>query len=224
MSQTVSLKSLEGSSIRGTGEALKRDHIAGLHQSVCNFFFLSLSSMKTILTGYRNLISNILNAVPPSDSAKSSMYPKSQLACSIYDGRSKADKPRSSVAPPIQLFNPAFGHFLDHMRSDVAVPDDIVCQAAEYMTFALAIYESEEKRRAVLNPLLCGMLGVNIQMIVNADKTTPDGIVEHVHEGKNIRSLNCLQEDKNEYGDGNSDPATQTGLSVGRCWAQARVC
>jgi hypothetical protein len=98
------------------------------------------------------------------------MYPKSQLAYSIYDGRYKADKPRSSVAPPIQLFNPAFGHFLDHMRSDVAVPDDIVRQAAEYMTSASAIYENEEKRRAVLNPLLCGMLGVNIQMTVNADK------------------------------------------------------
>jgi len=100
------------------------------------------------------------------------------------------------------------------MRSDVTVPDDIVRQAAEYMISASAIYENEEKRRAVLNPLLCGMLRVNIQMIVNADKTTPDGIVE----------LYCLQEDKNEYRDGNSDPATQTGLYVGRCWAQDRVC
>src|SRR5258705_7652974 len=100
----------------------------------------------------------------------------------------------------------------------------MVRQAAEYMISASAIYENEEKRRAVLNPLLCGMLGVNIQMIVNADKTTPDGIVELVQEEKNTRSLYCLQEDKNEYGDGNSDPATQTGLSVGRCWAQDRVC
>ena len=138
--------------------------------------------------------------------------------------RPLADKPQSSVAPPIQLFNPAFGHFLDHMRSDDTVPDDIVRQAAEYMISASAICENEEKRRAVLNPLLCGMLGVNIQMIVNVDKTTPDGIVELVQEEKNARSLYCLQEDKNEYGDGNSDPATQTGLSMGRCWAQARVC
>ena len=218
------MKSLEGSTIGDTGEELKRDRIDDLHQSARIFFLLSLSSMNSILLGYRNLISNILNAVPPSDSAKSSMYPKSQLAYSIYDGRYKADKPRSSVAPPIQLFNPAFGHFLDHMRSDVAVPGDIVRRAAEYMTSASAIYENEEKRRAVLNPRLCGMLGVNIQMIVNADKTTPDGIVELVQEEKNTRSLCCLQEDKNEYGDGNSGPATQTGLSVGRCWAQDRVC
>jgi len=42
-------------------------------------------------------------------------------------------------------------------------------------------------------------------MIVNADKTTPDGIVEYVQEETNTRYLNCLQE--NEYG-GNSDPIT----------------
>ena len=179
--------------------------------------------MNIVLIGYRNLISNILKAAPPSDSAKSSLYPKSQLAYSIYDGRYKTDKPRTSIAPPVQLYNPVFGHFLDYIRSDVAVPDDIVRQTAAYMISASAIYENEEKRRAVLNPLLCGILGVNIQMIVNADKTTPDGIVEHIQEEKNIRSLNCLQEDKNEYGDGNSDPATQTGLSMGRCWAQSRV-
>jgi hypothetical protein len=110
------------------------------------------------------------------------------------------------------------------MRSDIVVPDDIVRQAAEYMTSASAIYDNEGQRRAVLNPLLCRVLGVDIQMIVNADKTAPDGVVEHVQEKKNIRSLNCVLEDKNEYGDGKSDPATQTGFSVARSWAQSRVC
>jgi thiamine kinase-like enzyme len=32
-----------------------------------------------------------------------------------------------------------------------------------------------------------------------------------------------LEEDKNELGDGGSDPSTQTGLSIARCWAQDKV-
>jgi hypothetical protein len=52
-----------------------------------------------------------------AESAKSSMYTKSQITYSIYDGWYKADEPRTSIAPPIQLFNPVFGHFLDDTDS-----------------------------------------------------------------------------------------------------------
>lgn len=107
------------------------------------------------------------------------------------------------------------------MKSNHALPDDIIGQTAEYMKAASAIYESEEKRRKVLTPLLCAILDVNIQTILNEDKTNPDGIVEVV---KNmLLFLTFLQEDKNEFGDGGSDPSTQAGLSAGRCWAQSRV-
>jgi hypothetical protein len=163
-----------------------------------------------------------LNALAPADSAKSPNYTKSQIAYSIYDGRYKADNPRTSVAPPVQLFHPAFGHFLDDMEKKDALPDNIICQTVEYMIAATAIYESEEKRRKMLTPLLCNILDVNMQMILNDDKTNPDGIVElGTHRSPFII---LLREDKNEFGDGGSDPSTQAGLSVGRCWAQPRVC
>jgi len=163
-----------------------------------------------------------LKADAPANSAKSSNYIKSQIAYSIYDGRYKANEPRTSVAPPVQLFHPAFGHFLDDMKSNHALPDNIVRQTAEYMRAATAIYESEEKRRIVLTPLLCAILDVNIQTILNGDRTNPDGMVEVV---KNMLPfIIFLQEDKNEFGDGGSDPSTQAGLSAGRCWAQPRVC
>ena len=177
---------------------------------------------KQHVTGFQNVISRILKAVAPADSAKSSNYTKSQIAYSIYDGRYKANSPKTSVAPPVQLFHPAFGHFLDGIKSNHALPNDIIRQTAEYMQAASAIYESEEKRRKVLAPLLCAILDVNIQTILNEDKTNPDGIVEMV---KNmLLFLTFLQEDKNELGDGGSDPSTQAGLSVARCWAQPRVC
>ena len=174
---------------------------------------------KQHLPGFQNVISRILKAVAPADSAKSLYYTKSQIAYSIYDGRYKANRPRTSVAPPVQLFHPVFGHFLDSVQSNLALSDDIVRQTTEYMKAASAIYESEETRRKVLTPLLCAILDVNIQMISNEDKTNPDGIVE---TPKNM--LLFLKEDKNEFGEGGSDPSTQAGLSAGRCWAQPRVC
>ncbi len=168
------------------------------------------------------MISRILSAVPPAESAKSSNYIKSQIAYSIHDGRYKADKPRTSVAPPVQLFHPAFGHFLDIMKSDHPLPDDLIRATTEYMKAASAVYKSEEERREALTPLLRNVLGVNIQMVANADKTTPDGTVEMLIGL--LLFLILLKEDKNEIGDGGSDPSTQAGFSLGRAWAQAKVC
>jgi hypothetical protein len=89
------------------------------------------------------------------------------------------------------------------------------------MKAASAIYANEDKRRVELAPILCNILGVDIQMIQNEDKTNPDGLAESVANFG--RFLQLLKEDKNEFGEGGSDPATQCGLSVARCWAQSRV-
>ena len=107
------------------------------------------------------------------------------------------------------------------MRGDFPVPDDIIRQTTDYMKTASAIYKTEQERRSALTPLLCKILGVDIQTIQNEDNTMPDGIVENVI--MEARSLLLLKEDKNEIGDGGSDPSTQGGLSAGRSWAQPRV-
>ena len=146
------------------------------------------------------MISRILSALPPAESAKSSNYIKSQITYSIHDGRYKAEKPRTSIAPPVQLFQ----------------------ATTEYMKAASAVYKTEEERREALTPLLRNILGVNIQMVANADKTTPDGVVEMLLGV--LLFLILLKEDKNEIGDGGSDPSTQAGLSLGHAWAQAKVC
>jgi hypothetical protein len=144
------------------------------------------------------------------------------MAYSIYDGRYNVKSPRTSVAPPVQLFHPAFGHFLDSVKSNDALPDDIIHQTAKYMTAASAIYPSELTRQNELLPLLRVIFDVNIQTVLNEDRTKPDGLVE-VATNK-LHFLIFIQEDKNEFGDGGSDPSTQAGLSVGRCWAQPKVC
>ena len=108
------------------------------------------------------------------------------------------------------------------MKNDEALPDDIIRKTTEYMKAASAIYASEEERRAALTPLLCDILNVNIQMILNKDKTNPDGIVEMALGI--LLFMIFLKEDKNELGDGGSDPSMQNGLSTARCWAQDTVC
>ena len=223
MSRTISLtRCSEGLSTKDAGEEERRDQIPVLHKSTRFLFLFPSLSNRQHLTGFQNVISRILKAAAPADSAKSSNYLKSQIAYSIYDGRYKASKPRTSIAPPVQLFHPVFGHFLDSVKSTCALPDDIIHQTAEYMKAASAIYESEEDRRITLTPLLCDILDVNIQTILNEDKTNPDGMVEEVKN--RLLFLIFLKEDKNEFGDGGSDPSTQAGLSAARSWSQSRVC
>jgi len=129
-------------------------------------------------TGFQKVVSCILGALPPSESAKMTLYAKSQLAYSIHDGHYKEDRPRTNVAPPVELFHPAFGHFLDNIKSTDPIPNNIMCQTTEYMKVASTIYDSKWKHVTVLTPILCKILGVNIQCIVLSDKTNPDGIVE----------------------------------------------
>lgn len=175
-----------------------------------------------IFIGFENVIRGILNAKAPCDSAKSSVYAKSQIAYSIHDGRYKAGNPRPSVAPPIQLFHPAFGHFFDSLSNTNITPSkDTIRKTTEFMKVATAIYPDEKKRTENLTPLLAGILDVNIQIIVNEDKTYADGIVELFIERECILLL--LKEDKNEFGDGGCDPSTQAGLSAARHWAQSKV-
>jgi hypothetical protein len=119
------------------------------------------------------------------------------------------------------LFQPVFGHFLDDIKSDYDIPDDIILRTVDYMKAASAIYTSEDKRRERLMPLLGLILDVDIQTVMSADKTNADGVVELMKSWGRVLLL--LEEDKNEFGDGGSDPSTQSGLSAGRCWAQSRV-
>jgi hypothetical protein len=113
------------------------------------------------------------------------------------------------------LFHSVFGHFLDDIKSSHDIPDDMILRTIEFMKAASAIYTSEDKRREKLMPLLGDILNVDIHAFLNSDRTNADGIVELVKSwGRGLLLY---------VGGGSSDPSTQAGLSVGRCWAQWRV-
>ena len=110
---------------------------------------------------------------------------------------------------------------MNDIKSGGVVPDNIIRKTVEYMRATSGIFASETVRRIELSPLLCDILGVNIQTIQNNDKTTADGTAK---SGTEDMSFSCLfEEDINEIGDGGSDPSTQAGLSAARSWAQKEV-
>ncbi|PPQ79188.1 hypothetical protein CVT25_002773 [Psilocybe cyanescens] len=170
---------------------------------------------------FQNVLSRTLNVMPPSESPESSAYTNSQLACSINDGRYQEKEPRTSVAPPVQLFHPVFARFLDDLKGTDDIPDDIIRATTEYMKAASTIYTTEEKRQAELTPIHCRILGVDMQTILNDESTDADGVVESLMAVG--RFLILLKEDKNEFGEGGSDPSTQAGLSMAHFWAQPKL-
>ena len=154
--------------------------------------------------------------MPSPESAKSSAYPKSQITYSIYDGRYEENKPRTSIAPPIQLFHPIFGHFLDNLKGTGSIPDDIIRTTTKYMKASSAVYANKKYCQAELTPILCKILGVNIQTILT--NMNADGVLEWPMEAGNFLIL--LEE---EFGEGDMDSSAQAGLSMARLWTQSKV-
>jgi hypothetical protein len=78
----------------------RRDQISALEKSANVFFFSPAVPDKRRLTGYQMTCTCILNAISPSDSAKSTTYPKSQITYNIYDDRYNVNAPRWLVCSP----------------------------------------------------------------------------------------------------------------------------
>jgi hypothetical protein len=174
--------------------------------------FISCSS----LPGYSATISKATNADTPSKSAKSTRYRTYQRNLPIYDGRYDVNCQISTTAPPIQLFHPAFGHFLDDIADEkLDIPQQTLRAAACFMAAASGIYEKEDHRKPAIFPYLAVALSTGMTKIVNLDPTSPDGAISlplagEIHETVAL----LLAEDKREVGKGGSDPSTQASLSM----------
>lgn len=72
----------------------------------------------------------------------------------VYDAKLSVE----TTAPPIQLFHPVFGHFLDDLLSDSPIPAEVYKTTIDHMRATSAIYENEEALRVKLHPNLCSIL------------------------------------------------------------------
>ena len=142
----------------------------------------------------------------------------------IYDGRYIATIPAETRAPPIQIYHPEFGYFRDDFIDEhLEVPTEVVRATARFTSKASGIYKTEDMRRSAIRPKLLDVISVGMEKILNLDSTSADGMVVTQALMMGEVAAIGIEEDKNRFGDGGSDPSTQAGLSYGRFWAQTNV-
>ncbi|KAF8869084.1 hypothetical protein BD779DRAFT_1682620 [Infundibulicybe gibba] len=139
---------------------------------------------------------------PPSEAAKSEQYAIVQANPfeAIHDGRYSLQHPIATVAPPIQIFHPIFETF---PRLDL-------------MHVLSAIDPEEVERSLKIQVRLSKILRVNIEVLPNDDGGSPNG--SFMVAVGNIRIPVLLAEFKRDFGEGNSDPSHQVGLSMRQSW------
>ncbi|KAG2105512.1 uncharacterized protein F5147DRAFT_242554 [Suillus discolor] len=152
----------------------------------------------------------------PSAAAKSKEYCNIQRGPRrLCDGRYAHEKPADTTAPPIQLFNPAFAYFSSKaFDPEYVVPNEVLRDIQNLMPTFAAIHPSENDRKVNLTPLLekviqqtlLHMKGRRGGHILDAD-----AIAVHVHGRIPIHLV--VVEEKNEVGDGGSDPSVQASFS-----------
>ncbi|CAA7270120.1 unnamed protein product [Cyclocybe aegerita] len=172
---------------------------------------------------YKSSLAKNVNAPSPSASAKSGGYVTFQKdGDPIYDGRYVATLPAETRAPPIQIYHPDFAHFWDDStNTNLEVPPEVVRATARFMGKASGIYKNEDIRRFAIRSKLLDVLNCGMKKVVNLDSTSRNGIVITQALVMVEAAAIGIEEDKNEFGDGGSNPSTQAGLSYGRFWAQS---
>ena len=152
---------------------------------------------------------------PISETAEYRVYQRESL---IYDGRYDAKNPLDTSAPPIQLFHPVFGHFLDDLSSDLPLPPEFVDMTIRYMRAASAIYEDEADRRYALEPRLSCVLDTDM-----SDKTLLGGGLLLVTRATPRSVMHLVWEDQSQLGSRGYDPSIQASLSTVQSWLRPEV-
>ena len=174
-------------------------------------------------TAFRRTTTVTSKSLTPSRAAKSSEYAKIQTGDQrLLDCRCAAGNPVNTVAPPIQLFNPAFA-FFSSKASDLNydVPDDFVLLVRDLVVQFALIHPNEDARQRSLRPFLQKVIDRQIAVANNPDRTVPDVAVMSLRGGLTVYLV--IGEEKNEFGDGGSDPSTQAAFSFLRVFSQKEV-
>ena len=111
----------------------------------------------------------------------------------------------------------------DFTNKDLEAPAEVVRATTRSMGKASGIYKTEDMWRSAIRPKLLDVISVGMKKIINLDSTSADGMVVSQALVVGVVAAIVIEEDKNEFGDGGSNPSTQAGLSYGRFWAQTNV-
>ena len=146
-----------------------------------------------------------------------------QTGQELFDGRCPDSVPHDNIAPPIQLFNPAFAYFTSKaFDPEYVVPHEFLCSVQRVVRSFAIIHEDDAKRRGRIQPIIGNIIDRSIYHVQNPDKTTSYGVVQGPWIGIEKTYLVVIEE-KNELGDGGSDPSNQGSFSFQRISCQDTV-
>ncbi|KAF5340817.1 hypothetical protein D9757_015128 [Collybiopsis confluens] len=165
---------------------------------------------------FKNFVTRFATGKTPSVLARTGEYNinQSSISTALLDGRFTLAGP-STVAPPIEVYHPVFGNFLQRCREEVEIPEDILLHTASLLRSASRVAVKEAPRDAESREILAQILGVALEHISNQDKSSSD-YMSVALTSMNINAASTVSEVKSELGSGGSDPSTQSALSYAR--------
>jgi hypothetical protein len=200
------------------------DILTALTECECFVVFSCRSAplINVVQTAFKRTTTITSKSLTPSEAATSKGYLKVQSGDQrIFDCRCAKDNLVNTVAPPIQLFNPAFAFFSSKaFDPNYDVPNDVVRDVWDLMT-QFALIHDEDHRRSRLRSSLTKVINYPLASVDNADKTKPDLVA--MGRCGNLQTYLVVAEDKNEFGDGGSDPSVQAAFLFQRIFCQEKV-
>ncbi|KAJ3810266.1 hypothetical protein F5876DRAFT_42169 [Lentinula aff. lateritia] len=200
------------------------DIISELKNGVCCRYSILTPKAEIFSIDFTKYVRNVVDGKPPSVLAQSKEYNDNQgaPATAVLDGRYAQDGP-STVAPPIELYHPVFGAFMQRCRtSDIEIPEGILRDTASLLRSVSRIAVKEAPRDAQTRKILADILGVGLERITNSDKTSPD-FMSVTPTPLNVNGACIISEIKSELGSGGSDPSRQSALSYARFYCRPEV-
>ncbi|KAI6043647.1 hypothetical protein EDC04DRAFT_672629 [Pisolithus marmoratus] len=157
---------------------------------------------------------------PPSTMAQSTSYAVNQGGDhQLLDCRCTSQG-RDTVAPPVQLFNPAFAYFTSKaFDAEHAVPYAFTRDVRDLVQSSAVIHGSEAESRDYLKPVIQKIIGYPPLLLSDFDSTAPGGMVAIPHGRTDYLPI-VIYEEQNELGDGESDPSTQAAFSYQHIFGQ----
>ncbi|PCH36541.1 hypothetical protein WOLCODRAFT_127314 [Wolfiporia cocos MD-104 SS10] len=155
----------------------------------------------------------------PSQSAKPTNYLKHQNGSApILDGR-YGDHP-TSLAPPIEIYHPAFAAFVGNYHNEsLTPPEDLVAATSKFMDDMSQISSLEHSRKSTREHL-ARLLDIVVDQNANKNKTIADHYVTYDRKTQpSVKAALAIIEEKAELGQ-SSEPSVQGEFSYLHYWTQ----
>jgi len=132
-------------------------------------------------------------------------------------------RPVKRTGPPVAIFHPVLGSFIDHFGNEsLTISSSVADNALKVITAAQDIYQSEADRVKAMNEPFRDIFGP-LDAIQNSGKSGVDTILTSEAIKLNEKAALAILEYKNEIGTGSADPTVQGSFVYAQYWSQNEV-